>query len=140
MKHVTALLLAMAFFCTGAAQASEAKDRVARMHEPITIQGDSKRMAVVFNHSSHKAKGITCIHCHHESPVNMPFVSCSDENCHATPGARERDTMSMYMAYHAKDTDRSCVGCHTQLAAQSPKSYPGFKGCRPCHSSQKVAK
>ena len=39
--------------------------------------------------------------------------------------------MSLFMAYHSPDTDRSCYGCHRKLAGK----YPNFKGCRPCHMS-----
>lgn len=101
------------------------------IRKPIDMNfGASPRMAVIFNHSSHKK--VKCRTCHHiENDEGKRFVNCTIEECHSITGARERDPMSMFMAYHAKGTDRSCYGCHKQEAA----THPEFKGCRPCHMS-----
>ena len=84
----------------------------------------------MFPHTAHK--GINCMHCHHEMSGDNRYVACTE--CHATPGARERDSMSMFMAFHSKNGDRSCYGCHSQKAQENPAKYGAkFKGCRPCH-------
>ena len=135
MRYLTTLLVVLAFVCVGAAQAGEPTKSTIK-NNPIVIEGGtSPRMTVVFSHKTHRDKGFSCKTCHHESSADIPYSSCREE-CHSTPGARERDSMSMFMAFHAKGTDRSCYGCHTMLAEKAPGAYPSFKGCRPCHSSK----
>lgn len=96
---------------------------------PITLDyGASPRLAVVFNHDTHKS--VKCRTCHHMADEEgKRFVKCTREECHSLKGSRERDPMSAFMAYHARDTDRSCYGCHLAERAR----HPSFKGCQPCH-------
>lgn len=98
---------------------------------PILMDyGASKRFAVTFNHSSHK--NVKCRICHHMNDAEgKRFVDCTIEPCHSQPGARLRNPESMFMAYHAPGTERSCYGCHYMNRA----SHPEFRGCRPCHMS-----
>ena len=136
MKYVIPLLAALLLCWAAAAQAAPADQpngMGAMKNQPIEIEGGtSPRMTVIFAHKSHK--DISCKNCHHETSGDTPYSSCR-EACHATPGARERDPMSMFMAFHAKGTSRSCYGCHNELAATDPAKYSSFKGCRPCHMS-----
>jgi hypothetical protein len=135
MRHLTILLFALAVLAGGVAQADESGKPGRIKNNPIIIKGgESRLMSVVFSHKSHRDKGFNCKNCHHESSADIPYSSCREE-CHAVPGARERDSMSMFMSFHARGTDRSCYGCHSRLAAESPDSYPAFKGCQPCHST-----
>lgn len=99
------------------------------IREPILLDyGASPRLAVVFNHNTHKE--VKCRTCHHiVDAQGQRFVKCTREECHSLKGARQRDPMSEFMAYHARDTDRSCYGCHQQERA----THPSFKGCQPCH-------
>ena len=98
------------------------------LDKPMELNaGKSPRMFVTFNHSSHKK--VACRTCHHEGLPGQRYAACTNEECHSLPGPAERDPMSVYMAYHAPDTDRSCYGCHKKLAGK----YPNFKGCQPCH-------
>lgn len=131
MKYVTLLLLALSLVWVGEAQARDIKEMSQIIKKPIEIPGGtSSRMSVMFPHTAHK--GINCMHCHHEEGSDSRYVACTE--CHATPGARERDPMSMFMAFHSKNGDRSCYGCHTQKAKENPAKYGAkFKGCRPCH-------
>ena len=136
MRYLATLLVILAFVWVGEAQADKPKGMGAIKNNPILIEGGSSaRMSVVFSHRAHMDKGFSCKTCHHESSSNTPYSSCR-EACHSTPGASERDPMSMYMAFHAKGTNRSCLGCHSMLAARDPAAYPSFKGCRPCHSAE----
>lgn len=137
MKYLATLLFALAFLCAPDAQAGELKRIGTLIKSPMVIAGGtSERMSVTFTHDSHMGKGFGCATCHHEKSLGSAFVSCRDESCHATPGARERDTMSMFMAFHSTDTDRSCYGCHTKLAYEEPDKYGDkFQNCRPCHIS-----
>ena len=132
MKYAVVLMLALTCWWAGDAQARTIKEMSQIIKNPIKIEGgNSDRMSVMFPHTAHK--GISCIHCHHENPGDDRYVSCTE--CHATPGARERDPMSMFMAFHSKNSDRSCYGCHSQKKAQDPARYAKFKGCQPCHMS-----
>lgn len=99
------------------------------IRKPILLDyGASPQLAVVFNHDTHKS--VKCRTCHHMADEDgKRFVKCTIEPCHSLKGARERDPMSAFMAYHARDTDRSCYGCHVAERAK----HPSFKGCQPCH-------
>lgn len=98
-------------------------------YKPILLDyGASPRLAVVFNHSTHKQ--VKCRTCHHMADERgQRFVKCTREECHSLKGSKQRDPMSAFMAYHAKGTDRSCYGCHLEERA----SHPSFRGCQPCH-------
>ena len=103
------------------------------LSKPILIDaGDSKRMYVTFNHSSHKE--VACRNCHHEGLPGNRYASCTNKECHAITAPSSREVLSVYMAYHAPGTKRSCFGCHKPLAGK----YPDFKGCSPCHTSLKM--
>lgn len=96
--------------------------------KPIELDaGKSPRMFVIFNHSTHTS--VKCRTCHHEGLPGNRFAPCTSEPCHSLQGASNRKPLSVYMAYHARDTDRSCYGCHKSLSDK----YPDFKGCQPCH-------
>lgn len=99
------------------------------IRKPILLDyGASPRLAVVFNHSTHKE--VACRTCHHiVDEEGQRFVKCTREECHSLKGSRQRDPMSAFMAYHAKGTDKSCYGCHLEERAK----HPSFKGCQPCH-------
>ena len=89
------------------------------IRNPITIEatGGKQKMDVVFNHSSHRR--VRCQTCHHALPsdIDAKYVSCG-----IAP--------SLFKAFHAKDSDHSCYGCHMKKR----KQYTGFqKGCFPCH-------
>lgn len=117
--------------------ASEKRPNLKNLDKPIELNaGDSKRMYVVFNHSSHKT--VTCRNCHHTGLPGNRYAACTNPECHAITKPSSRDPLSVYMAYHAPDMKRSCYGCHKPLAGK----YPGFKGCGPCHqnlTSRKMA-
>ena len=133
MRYAVIGLFALSLLAAVPTMAREGRKVADVLKNPIEMNGGSSpRMAVTFNHSSHK--GINCRLCHHmETSEGDLFVPCTNEECHATPGARKRDTMSLFMAYHDKNTDRSCYGCHKKGAAARPQ-FKG-KGCRPCHMS-----
>ena len=133
MRYAVIGLFALSLLAAVPTMAREGRKVADVLKNPIEMNGGSSpRMAVTFNHSSHK--GINCRLCHHmETSEGDLFVPCTNEEFHATPGARKRDTMSLFMAYHDKNTDRSCYGCHKKEAAPRPQ-FKG-KGCRPCHMS-----
>ena len=126
MKYIIALTLSLLV----SYPAFAAEESPAVLKKPIVIPGGtSPRMSVTFNHTTHKQ--IKCQSCHHmKTETGKRFVKCTIEECHSTAGARERDTMSMFMAFHDKKAENSCYGCHKREVA----SHPDFKGCRPCHT------
>lgn len=128
MRYIIGLCCLLSLFYCANAFADAAHPNLKNLDKPIELDaGDSPRMYVTFNHSTHKS--VKCRTCHHEGLPGNRYASCTNEDCHSLTGAKERDPMSVYMAYHAPDTKRSCYGCHKSLAAE----YPQFKGCRPCH-------
>lgn len=134
MKYLATFLFALAFVWVGHAHAASPKKITEIIKGPITVKATtSPLLDVQFNHSSHK--GIKCANCHHRKPKGVAFDSCSAANCHIFKGAHNPSTLSTFTAFHATDTDRSCVGCHTKLATSEPAKHPTFKGCMPCHTS-----
>lgn len=138
MKYILLGFLALSLLAPASGMAKDAGKMTGplkALRAPITLDyGVSPRMAVIFNHSSHK--GVKCVLCHHmETSDGARYAPCTNEECHSIKGARERDPMSMFMAYHDPATDRSCYGCHKREAAK----YPTFRNCRPCHMSPRAA-
>ena len=90
------------------------------IRNPITIEatGGKQKMDVVFNHSL-------------PSDIDDKYVSCgASEECHSVPRGDDGVAPSLFKAFHAKDSDHSCYGCHMKKR----KQYTGFqKGCLPCH-------
>lgn len=130
MRHLCLAIIAIVLGFGVNAFADSAHPNLKNLDKPILLDsGTSKRMYVVFNHSTHKS--VKCRTCHHEGLPGNRYASCTNDECHSLKGASERDPMSVYMAYHAPDTDRSCYGCHKPLSGK----YPGFKGCQPCHKT-----
>lgn len=90
--------------------------------------GTSPQLAVTFNHDTHKS--VKCRTCHHIADAEgKRFVKCTRDGCHDLKGSRQRNPMSVFMAYHARGTDKSCYGCHRMERS----SHPSFRGCQPCH-------
>lgn len=135
MKYIAAAVILASTLCAGQALAQEEEPtRKGILFNPIELRsGASERMHVIFRHSSHK--DIKCQFCHHATPSDKPYVSCTTEGCHSLNGARERDTMSVFMAYHSRESERSCYSCHKAQAAK----HPEFTGCRPCHMGAAAA-
>ncbi len=75
--------------------------------------------AVLFNHQGHENSVENCSTCHHES-----IESC--DNCHTLQGAKEGNGVTLAQAMHNTDSDKSCIGCHTEVKQQAD--------CAGCHS------
>ncbi|MBO4314071.1 MAG: cytochrome c3 family protein [Desulfovibrio sp.] len=133
MKYFSSLCFCLLFLWCVTAQAADIKSMVETIKQPMTIKASkSKRMDVVFNHTSHR--GINCFLCHHKASDKGRYVSCKE--CHTKPGARERDPQSMFMAFHSKSSDHSCLKCHSDKAANRPDRFgKTFRNCRPCHGT-----
>lgn len=144
MKKAFLLLAALAFCVTMAVQASAADKAAApdpvheigkRMKDPIVLESSvSPLLNVTFNHSTHRS--VPCRTCHHEEGSTGYYVSCSE--CHQITDPRSDAPESTFQAFHAKDSDRSCYGCHTKMAQARPQDFPHFTNCRPCHMSDEA--
>ncbi len=137
MKYSAMILVVLTLLWVASAQAEASKTPAQIKNSPIELAGESPLIRVTFNHATHRHIGVSCKNCHHETSANIPYSSCRDA-CHATTGARERDPDSMFMAFHAKGTERSCYGCHSMRAEKNPEAYPEFRNCRPCHTGDPV--
>ena len=124
-------LLALTFLLASPAQAKNIQELILSTKQPITLQASkSHHLDVVFNHSSHQ--GVNCFTCHHMSSADKGrYVSCSE--CHTIKG-KSKDANSLFMAFHAKNSQHSCFSCHKEKAQQKPARYgKAFYNCRPCH-------
>lgn len=137
----TTCMLAAAVFCevraTDAATATTEAEQGLReaakgMRKPIVLESTvSPLLNVTFNHRTHMS--VPCQTCHHAEGSAGKFTPCRE--CHDQPGPRNQDVDSQFQAFHAKNSDRSCYGCHTKMAEANPKAFPHFTNCRPCHMS-----
>ena len=132
MKQAITLLFVLALICGATAQAADPQ----APDKPVQLKSAaSSKMWVMFDHASHDA--VACDVCHHAQPSDAasPYVSCgASEECHVLPMGDDGGVPSLFKAFHSKDSDHSCYGCHMQKRAQ----YTGFqKGCAPCHEAVK---
>lgn len=115
---------------SGLAFADAGTPNLKNLDKPIELNaGEVKSMYVVFNHSTHKS--VACRVCHHEGLPKNRYAPCTSPGCHTITAPSSREPLSVFMAYHALDMKRSCLGCHKSLR----KEYPQFVGCKPCHQS-----
>ncbi len=121
-----ALIAISVLLLTGVIPLSAAAEETKAPEKTIELKSSThKKMWVKFDHASHE--GVDCVVCHHAQPsdAKSPSVSCgASEECHALKGTKERDPQSLFWAYHTRNSERSCYGCHTTMIGP---------GCRPCH-------
>lgn len=95
---------------------------------------------VPFNHKAHEGKVATCQACHHGS-----LESCS-ASCHTVAGSKKGGWVTLEQAFHKRDADQSCVGCHSKAQAakdcvgchgimNNGASMEGKSACAPCHKA-----
>lgn len=91
---------------------------------------------VAFDHKRHEAAARDCRTCHH-----VKIDSCT--SCHSLDATKKGDGINLAQAMHAKQSDRSCVGCHnTKKARPECAGCHGFvrtsmtpNSCAACHST-----
>ena len=87
--------------------------------------GQKSRMSLVpFDHKAHEGYNNTCRVCHHQE-----MKKCSE--CHTLGGSDAAKGVSLELAMHKKDTDHSCVGCHSL-------QYQKNKNCAGCHQGTPI--
>ncbi|MCR4667008.1 MAG: cytochrome c3 family protein [Desulfovibrio sp.] len=131
MKRVSILFLVVSFLWCTNSHAKDIKSMVEIIKNPIEIESStSPKLNVKFMHTDHK--GLNCLICHHEVSKKGRYVPCV--TCHHFEGRKNKEPIGMYSAFHAKDSGRSCFGCHLKLAAnEDSKYFNKFRSCRPCH-------
>ena len=85
---------------------------------------DEKLMAkqmnpVAFNHLEHEKRIDNCRVCHHET-----LNRCG--TCHTEKGIEKGGYVPLSRSMHARDSERSCLGCHQQTQQE--------KNCAGCHA------
>jgi len=134
MKAILPLSLLLSLCCHEVVQASsDFESKVKYPQESVVFEiKDTPELSVVFDHKAHGEVG--CMVCHHKprcaichyNPKDKqpPYASCSTAGCHQAEG-RSLDPQSRFMAFHDRDSGRSCFGCHVAEGRAD--------GCRPCH-------
>lgn len=93
--------------------------------------------AVPFDHQSHEKTSETCKSCHHET-----LKKCRD--CHGLEGGEAKGGfVNLEQAMHQKESDRSCIGCHSKATEstdcagchfhQSKTDKQSQESCKTCH-------
>jgi len=90
------------------------------------------RMHVSFDHQKHN--GISCFTCHHKQVEGFALLSCSYKGCHTDTDRKSRSAGSYFQAMHRKDSNHSCLGCHTLQAEKRPE----LAGCQTCHDAGRL--
>jgi len=83
---------------------------------------------VDFPHGRHAQGVADCITCHHPRDDKSDIRSCRAPGCHDQPG--KKGETAFYAAFHARKTDRSCLGCH-KAEKKVGKAVP--VSCSQCH-------
>lgn len=89
---------------------------------------------VVFPHQKHLSLG-DCTVCHHKwKDRSKAPKKCTSSGCHDLIGAKGPEMTkvnSSYYAFHSKESDRSCKGCHMNRKEAGKSAGP--TNCTKCH-------
>jgi hypothetical protein len=96
---------------------------------------------VVMPHQLHVQKIGNCMLCHHKwNDPQEQFIKCTSSGCHDllnAQGPEMNNATSSYFAYHSRDYEKSCIGCH--LMKQKAGEATGPISCTKCHPCQQAA-
>jgi hypothetical protein len=128
MSRLFTVILFLCALLLGATKASAATQAPGdlRLGPPEGIK--ASKALVQFSHARHGAADVQCATCHHTWDGKSDVQSCAAPGCHDQPG--KKGETAFYAAFHAKGTDRSCVGCHKPLK-KAGKAVP--MSCGQCH-------
>ncbi len=95
---------------------------------------------VEFDHRKHESLAASCRTCHHEK-----LDKCG--TCHTYEGTEEGDFVRLGEAFHEPSSNRSCTGCHVELARRDERcagchgdgdlaAGPAQGACEVCHADQ----
>lgn len=126
LSSLALLVLALAIPALAAQPAAPA--------DGLKMEATGKKV-VVFNHSTHKEQ--TCVTCHHLVQGKEEFRKCNTAGCHDNMDRKDKSEHGYYQAMHGKDvkTVKSCVACHTEIAAAKPDLKKDLTACKgsKCH-------
>ena len=89
----------------------------------------ASKTLVDFSHDKHGEAKVECATCHHTWNGTSEVKSCSYAGCHDQPG--KKGETAFYVAFHAKKSEASCLGCHKILKKSGNKIVP--VSCKACH-------
>ncbi|BDQ35576.1 cytochrome c3 family protein [Pseudodesulfovibrio portus] len=118
-------LCALVLTVSMATAATEAPAEL-KLEAPAGIK--ATKNPVTFPHAKHDAAGVECATCHHTWDSKSDVQSCSTAGCHDQPG--KKGETAYYSAFHAKNADNSCLGCH-KIMKKEGKVVP--VSCKDCH-------
>jgi hypothetical protein len=90
---------------------------------------------VAFDHGRHEGHTDRCATCHHQG-----LQKCGD--CHSVTGRPEGGGVTLEQAFHARNSEHSCVGCHQRVVMadkrcagchQALTEVPSPQSCPRCH-------
>lgn len=81
-----------------------------------------------FNHMTHAE--VACTTCHHTWDGKSSVQACSDAGCHDNYDGKS-GSVSYFNAFHQRDSEKSCVGCHSKNAGNTKKPVT----LMPCHNN-----
>lgn len=84
---------------------------------------------VDFSHATHDSAKIDCVTCHHAWDGKSDIQSCATTGCHDQTGKKGNNTF--YAAFHNKNADSSCLGCHKKTNKKDKTALP--VSCKTCH-------
>lgn len=140
MKYMLPLALVASLALCATAQATPGfQTKAEGPKEDLVLKSkDTPHLSVVFSHKAHQ--GVGCDTCHHlprcvichfnPKAEKAPNTSCSSAGCHPDMG-RTNEENSRFMAFHKRDSVRSCFSCHSKSGK--------YEGCTPCHDDRQDA-
>jgi len=108
--------------------------------DPIEMKypGDDNKFAPIMfeHHEGHLGLADGCVSCHHTWDGAAEIQSCTAEGCHSdTSKEMKKEPTSYDSAFHARKSERSCVGCHSALVKENADSKAP-KNCNDCHTKK----
>lgn len=91
---------------------------VVKFNRPAAAVKKSNFPMVTFSHGQHMS--VNCVTCHHTWDGKSPVQGCNEDGCHSDTVNRA-DSMSYYKAFHSRDSEQSCLGCHIKLNEKATK-------------------
>lgn len=127
MRRIVIPLLALCSLALAAtALAGPVSPDNLRLGPPEGIE--ASKSLVDFPHGRHAQTATDCATCHHTWDGQSDIRSCGAPGCHDQPG--KKGQTAFYTAFHARKTERSCLGCH-KAEKKAGKAVP--VSCAQCH-------
>lgn len=83
---------------------------------------------IKFNHGQHF--NVACTTCHHTWDGKSQVQGCAAQGCHDNFTGQD-GALSYFNAFHSRDAEQSCVGCHKRKTGEGSKKLKNM----PCHNN-----